>query len=701
MVKSSTALPDNDRVVKTLCKMCYLQCGIDVYVKDGKIVKVSGMVEHPLNQGEICIKAEQAIDYVYSEDRLKYPVKKENGQWKQISWDEALDTIVAKLRKAKEKFGDSSLIYIYGDPTGMVGPCGALLGQRFCDVYGTPYRSGVDSICYVIRGKAALCTVGKFNSPDAENANCIILWGHNPHNSLFAFARLIDNAMANGAKLIVIDPRRTVFAKRADIHIQPRPGTDCALGLAILNTIISEGLYDKEFVAKWTHGFDELAERVKEYPPEEVERITWVPAETIREIARMFAANKPACIVQGTNTLDQQASGFQNSRIILILQAITGNIDIPGGSIRVSGAVRMSPTRLMEKVQSLKLMGAEEYPVAYGMGGMVFGEAQSMEWPDVVLSGKPRISVGIVQGANPVVTWPNSNKVRQALEKLELLVVMDLFMTATTEMADIVLPASSFFETTEISHSASRLANAPYVIMRKQVIEPLWESWPDWKFWFELAKRMGYEEYFPWKGLDEYLDYLMKPMEPTGITINKLTQENPEGVVYGAKEYGEYQEKAFRTPTGKVELYSEMLKELGYDPLPYYTENPESPISAPELAKEYPLILTSGARMKEFWHSMFRQLPELSRKAPEALAEIHPDTAREYGVSDGDMMVVETTRGKMEIRAKATEDIMRGVVCIPHGWAKSNVNLLTDNKHADPISGYPALKGELCRIKKA
>lgn len=542
--------------------------------------------------------------------------------------------------------------------------------------------------------------MGKFQSPDAEESKCIILWGQNPQNSLFAFARLINNAMKKGAKLIVIDPRRTEFAGKADIFVQPRPGSDCALGLAMLNVIIGEGLYDKEFVEKWTYGFKELAERVKEYTPEWAEKITWVPAGKIREMARLFAKTKPACIVQGTNTLDQQAAGFQNSRIILILQAITGNVDTPGGSIRVSGAMRMNPTRLPDKVKDLKLMGADDYPIAYTVGEIIFGEAQIVEWPDHVVEGKVHLAVGIVQGANLVVTYPNTNKVRKALEKIDFLVVMDLFMTDTAKMADLVLPASSYFETTELCTSAARIANTPYAIMRKKVIEPLYESWPDWKFWFELAKKYGYAEYFPWKNMDEYLEYLLKPMEPQGISAKRLLVDNPEGIIFGKKEYGEYKEKGFRTPSGKIELSSKWVADLGYDPLPYYTENPETPYSSPEMAEKYPIVLTTGARIKEFWHSMMREVPGLLKLKPEAEAELHPDTAKKYGIKNGDMMVVKNIRGSIEIKAKVTSDIMPGVLMVPHGWANANVNFLTDNKHADPVSGYPVFKGLLCAIEK-
>jgi formate dehydrogenase (coenzyme F420) alpha subunit len=700
MVKDEKAPAQYDKVVKTLCKMCWIQCGMNAYVKDGKVIKVTGMKEHPMNQGELCVKGEHSLEWLYNKERLQYPQLKVNGKFEKIGWDKALDILASKIKEGKQKYGDDSLIFCFGDPVGIVATCGAMLGERFCDAFGTRYRSGPNTYCYVIRGKAALSTMGKFENPDAEESKCIILWGHNPQDSIFPYARLMNNAIKKGAKLIVIDPRRTEFAKQANIHAQPRPGSDCALGLAFINVIIEEKLYDKEFVDKWCYGFKELAERVKEFTPENAEKITWVPANKIREMARLFAKTKPACIVQGTNTLDQQASGFQNSRIVLILQALTANIDNPGGSIRVSGNLRMNPIRLPDKVKNLKLVGTDKYPIAYQLGETLFGESQTMEWPDHLVNDKVHMAVGIIHGANPLVTYPNTPKITKALEKIDFLVVMDLFMSETARTADLVLPAASFFETTELSTSAARLINAPFSIMRKKAIEPLYESWPDWKFWFELGKRCGYSEFFPWGDINEYLDNLLKPMEAQGISAKRLLIDNPEGISFGAKEYGEYPQKGFRTPSGKIEFSSQMVAALGHDPLPYYTENPESPYSTPELAKKYPIVLTTGAREKEFWHSMMRQVPDLLALKPEPSAVIHPDTAKKYGITNGDMIVVKNMRGSIDIRAKVTEDIMPGVIVVPHGWAKANINMLTDNKHADPISGYPIYKGLLCAIEK-
>lgn len=684
-------------VIKTACGCCHLSCGIDVHVDRGKIVKIEGMSEHPLNKGGLCIKGRHAADHLYSKDRLKYPMKRQNGKWLRITWGEALDTIAAKLKENKEMYGPNSLMVLLGDPgTTPRHPNG--LAWRVCDAYGTASLVGPNSICWEIRQKSQKFTLGKFTLPDPEFSKCIVLWGNNPHSSNPWHVKRILNAIDKGAKLIVIDPRRTAFAKKADIHIQPRPGTDAALALAILHTIISEGLYDSEFVQEWTYGFDRLAQHVKQYTPEEVENISGVSAEDLRKIARMFATHKPACIIQGTNCLDQQASGFQNSRAIAILEAITGNIDVPGGYVRVTAGLHLRPFNIPESEISL-MLGADRYPIAHRVFDRIYRESQAADWADTVLSEKPwAIKAMIIAGSNAAVTHPNSGKVQQALKKVDLLVVMDIFMTATAEMADIVLPACTFLEKTELCDVLpAYFGPEPWAMLRKQVVPPLWESWPDAKFWLELAKKLGYDEYFPWKDLDEVMDYFL---EPTGLTVKYLTEEAPCGVETAPKFYDEYKHRGFNTPSGKVELYSDELEKLGYDPMPTYYENPETAISNPELAKDYPLVLTTGARIHEYWHSQHRNVPALRRRVPDPIFEVHPETAKSYGVADGEWAIVETVRGSIEIKASVTEDITTNVISVPHGWQEANVNILTDDTPADPITGYPVLKGLLCRIRR-
>lgn len=679
-------------VVKTACQICHAMCGVNVYLDKGKIVKVDGMKEHPVNQGRLCPKASGMIDLVYSPERLKYPMKKENGEWKQISWGEALDTIAGKLEGIKEIYGSKALAICYGMIFLIQERPVVELARRLTDIYGTPNVFSVDSMCFRIRMSAYTQTMSKYMVPDVEGAKCVIVWGTNPDQSFPPVAWRISNL--EGRKLIVIDPRRTSVTERAHVHIRPRPGTDTALALSMLNVIIDEGLYDKEFVANWTSGFDQLVEHVKSYPPEEVEKITWVPAEKIREVARVYAATKPATIYQAWNALDQKATGFQNARAIAILQAITGNFDVAGGFVSVP-MVPYQFLRLMDKMEGMPL-GIDKFPLHYQSFSLVFGEGQAMVLHDALLTGKPYpVKAMIVSGSNPVLTWPNTNKLKEALKKLDFLVVMDLFMTETAKMADIVLPAASFLERDGLINMYAAAA-LPYVMLRKKVAQ-VGECWSDLKFWLELAKRMGYEEHFPWKDEEELYDYLLKP---ANLTVQYLKEEKPEGLFYTDINYKWYEKKGIRTPSGKIELYSTEMEKMGYDPLPVHIESPESPVSNPELAREYPLILTTGSRVLGNMQSQLRNIPRLRRRYPEPFVEIHPDSATECKIQDGEIVVVETKRGSIEIKALVTEDILPRVVNIPHGWNEANVNILTDEKPADTVVGNPALKALLCRIRK-
>lgn len=682
--------------ILTVCQGCLYSCGIEAYVRDGKLVKVKGMSEHPVNKGRLCPKGANMINWVYSPERLKYPMKRENGGFKRISWDEALDTIALKLKKIKEEHGAKAVVSLFGMIFFVQGRVTKEIMQRFYDVYGTPNIFSVDSMCYRVRISAQMMTFGTRAIPDLEagNSNCLVFWGHNPHASQPPLAWRLTAKNLEGKKIIVIDPRKTPIAEKADIHIKPRPGTDCALALAMMNRIISRGLYDREFVENWTFGFDKLEEHVKDYPPEKVEKITQVPKEKIIEAAEIFATTKPACIHQSWNTLDQTTAGFDSTRALSILQAITGNYDIPGGWTRHIEPPYRSP-RMPEIVKDPPI-GVENFPLHYKVKERFFGEGHGMYLPDAILNEKPYpIKAAIVTATNPLRTWPNTNKFEKALKKLDFLVVMDLFMTDTAKLAHIVLPAATFLERDEWPHFPFVLG-FPYIMLRKKVIE-FEECWPDIKFWMELAKRMGYEKYFPWKDVDEAMDDVM---ESSGLTVKYLREEAPQGLFWEPLKYKRYETEGFPTPSRKVEIYSEALKEMGYEPLPVYIEPLESPISTPELAKEYPHILTTGSRLLEFLHSGHRNVEKLRKKNPEPFAELNTETASQYGIKDGDKIVVETKRGRIEIKAKVDEDILPNVVNISHGWDEANVNILTDEKPANTVGGQPAFKSLLCKISK-
>ncbi|MFC2072218.1 molybdopterin-dependent oxidoreductase [Chloroflexota bacterium] len=680
------------KIIKTDCILCVWGCGINAYVEDERLVKVEGMTEHPLNQGVLCPRGAALVDYVYSPDRLKYPMKRVNGNWERISWGEALDIIAGKLQQFKGEYGAHTLAIFCGS-IGVENNELAAFARRFRGAYGTPNFLSVESNCYRSRILAHQLTFGIFLLEEPEKAKCVFLWGHDPDNSKPMLANTLYKALDEGLKLVVINPKRTPLAK-SGTHIPIRPGTDCALALAMLNVIISEDLYDKEFVQKHTVGFDKLKEHVEQYPPERVAEMTLIPADDIRRVARMFATAESACIVPGVCALDQQINGLQNNRVFAILQAVTGNVDVPGGWVNVPFP-RLGSLQIKVDEEPI---GASEHPLFYRLWGREAPYGQAMYLSDAILDEKPYpIKALIVTGGNPIITLPDSNRIKQALEKLDLLVVIDMFMTETAKMADIVLPACSFMERSGVGYVYAVTSGIPYLLLRKKVIEPLWECWPDWKFWSELGRRMGYGELFSWQTDDEIVEYWLKS---TGLTIEQLTEQNPEGIFFTEKKYDMCRRGEFRTPSKKIELYSQTLADHGYDPLPVHIEPSQSPVSSPGLAKTYPLILTTGARILQYTHTQFRNVTALQQAAPEPIAEIHPDTAKEYGIVDGDMVAIETRKGKIRMKARITEDLVPHIVSIPHGWSEANANMLTELEPRDPVTGYTELKALLCRIRR-
>ncbi len=677
-------------IVKTACELCAWSCGMDVEVEKGRITRVKGMKEHPLNFGRLCPKGSVAPDYIYSRERITYPMVKEGNKWKKVDWDYAMELVTENLKEVREE-NPKYFATIIGMPILLGGSSTVGFIRRFMDVYGTPNCFSPESMCYRHQIIGYILTIGKFNVAEVDNANCIIVWAHNPHASKPPLAWRIEKAKERGAKLIVIDPRKTKVAKIADIHAAVRPGSDIYLALGLMKVIIEEELYDKEFVSNYCVGFEELKNHVAKYSLEEISEKTWVDAETIIEIARTFATTKPACIVQGVNALDQVPTGVQNSRSVAILHALTGNIDVKGGFVRAA-RVHTRNLRLVEMLNDVPL-GIKEHPLFYQVWETHLGEGQGMYLYDAVLEGKPYpIKSIFVAGSNPALTWPNSNKVVEMLKKVEFLAVMDMFMTETAKYADVFLPAASFLERYELVDYYSVIFGIPYMMLRKKVIEPLGEAKSDVEFWLELAKKMGFKNYFPWKNVEEVLNYVL---EPTGYSFEDLNEKYPSGVWTGEVKYEEYKKRGFKTPSKKVEIYSETLKNLGYDPIPTPKEPSESPYS--EKVKEYPLILTTGARDVYYTHSQMRNVEKMRKILPEAYVEINPKTAEKFGVKDGDKVIVRTERGSIVVRAKVTEDIAPGVINIPHGWSEGNVNVLTSNKPGDPISGCPELKALLAR----
>ncbi len=678
-------------VVNSSCMLCVWDCGIKAHVEDGRLVKTEGMPEHPVTNGYICPRGENLPAYVYSDSRLLYPYRRKNGGLERITWDQALDICAENLTKIKEKYGARALAIFCGS-VGVENIEVAAFAQRFKSAYQTPNLLSVENICYRMRILARQLTFGRYVGEDYRKAECIVLWGHNPDGSRRMLGDLIREKIAKEKiELIVIDPKRTDLAKMG-LHLQIRPGTDAALALAMLHVIINEDRCDKEFVENYTKGFPELKEHIQQYTPEWAAEITGVPATDIKIVARIFAQSNAACILQGINTLDQHRNGFQNSRLLALLQIVTGNIDKPGTWVTIP-FIRMADLRLpMEE----KPIGADEYPIFYSVWGRVSPYGIATLFPKAVLEGIPYpMKASIVTAANPLVTYPDSGLYRKAFEALDFRVSIDPFINETAELSDVLLPACTFLEKSSLGYVYGVVNCEPYAMLRKKVIEPLGESRPDWWIWTELAKRMGLGEYFPWTSEEEIFDYLL---EPSGF---KDELKNKLGIFFAEKGYYQYKTKPFPTPSKKIEIYSDTLKEYGYDPLPGYVEPAQSPISTPELFKEYPIILISGARQPEYAHSQQRNIPALRALNPEPLAEMHPATAQRHGLVDGEKVKISTKHGSVKMRLKINEDVMTGVVTVPHGWGLANVNEITNVETREPITGYPDFKAILVRVEPA
>jgi anaerobic selenocysteine-containing dehydrogenase len=671
----------NTRSVKSICRLCQSACGINVHTEKGRLVKVAAMKEHPVHC--LCVKAAAIPDWLYSPKRITQPLKKVNGEWQQTSWDDALGIVAERLGKIKAEYGTKSLVVHLGEP--LVGTEVPRLAIRFCSLFGTPnYTSGA-SLCFIAKAMGHGLAFARRMFPLAPSyakTKCAVVWGRNPSQSKIGEEANILAAQKRGARLIVVDPRATSLAKKADLHIQLKPGSDGALALALMNVIIAEGLYDKEFVENWAFGFDKLKEHVRGYTPEAVAATTGIAADKIRQFARSYATAKPATITQGVS-LDHCINGVQTSHAIAILIAISGNLDVAGGNT-YDAPLPQTSLRVKGLVKVEEAIGAD-YPVFTKF----VSETTAMPVPDAILTGNPYpVKALIVQACNPVLTWPDTEKVVRALEQLDLLVVSDLFMNETAQMADIFLPAAVFLEKKIIMDYATK--GIPFFMLGQKAIEPPPDCKEDWQFWAELGRKLGYADYFPWRDGDELLAYLLKP---TGLTLEKL-EENPSGVFYGDYERRrKYETDGFDTPTGKLEIFSPRLAAYGYDPLPTFSL-PQEP------TEEYPFTLITGTRTIAYTHSQYHDIDKLKELEPEPLVEINEGDAAALGIADGDSVVVESAEGSVNLKARLTPDILPKVISLQHGWAEANVNLLTAYQPFDPISGYPALKNVLCRVRK-
>ncbi len=713
--------PDKGKkqTVTGICGICPGGCGVNIELVDGKIEGISPLKDHPI--GVVCVRGLHAKEIVYSEDRLKYPLlrtgEKGEGKFERIPWDDALDRIAHTFQKIKKNFGAQAVMSYFGrgsfdnnltDLFGARGmPCQGVSGFLF--PFGSPNGTGCSSVCYVSYGVfASLSTIGAqmdATYADFDSADLVVLWGANPPtDSPPNRVKKILNAKKRGARVIAIDHMRSDMAKMADQWVGVRSGTDGALALSMMNVIVNEGLYDKDFVQQWTKGFEDLRQYVQQFPPEKVETITRVPKETIVALAREIAGAKGASLVMYTG-LEYTSSGVQNIRSVLSLWAITGNLDVPGGLVfRPRSPVRF-PRVGLEPPKGVKPIGADRYPLFCD----VLKASQFMEAPRAILKSDPYPARALmVLGASILTSLPNPNLWKECFRKLDFMVVFDRFMTGDAMYADIVLPATTNFE-----NLGYQKYPGGYCQLRPKVIEPIGEARSSFQFLTQLAGKLGYGHLFP-ATEEERLEFAFKD---TPVSLEDL-KAHPEGVRYdgGRMEYRKYEKgllrsdgkPGFNTACGKVELVSSMMRKYGYDGLPVYEEPTEGPLGSPELYKNYPLVLNTGARLQSAFRSQHLNIPGLLKLQPKPQVLLHPSDAEARGISDGDKVWVESPRGKVGVRAKVTDDVMTGQVELNVGggspihaeeWREANANYVTDFKNRDPISGFPVYKALLCEVR--
>ncbi|MFH0729346.1 MAG: molybdopterin-dependent oxidoreductase [Pseudomonadota bacterium] len=673
------------------CTLCYHSCGKEVTVYDGKIVDVTGQKSHPLNKGFLCPKGRATAEHIYHPSRLMHPLKKDGTGFKQIAWDQALDEIAGKLRSLKDKYGPSVLGFFCGS-VGVENFEMVALTQRFKAAIGSANYFSVESICYRMRIRCRQITFGSYPVEEL-NSNLYVLWGHNPAESDFPLAMAIKENRLKGAKVIVIDPKRIAIADHAEMYLKIRPGTDGALAMALMHVIITEKLYDADFINQWTIGFDQLVPHVQPYTPEWAEKVTWIPAEDIRKLARVFATTKGAAIYQGTCTQDQQANGTQTNRAIAVLQTIVGGINVPGGWV-------LSPRLKMKNIGlpvDARPLGTDKYPLFYELWGRTSPYGIVSMVPESI---PDKLKAFMVLGGNPIVTMPDSNAFREAFKKLEMLVVYEQFHTDTTKLAHYVLPATSHLEGWSLAYNYNVCHCLPYIMVRAQAIEPLGECRGVLDVYKGLAERLDLQDKFPWEDEQALVKDILQPCE---LDFDYLTTKKPEGDYYQEKRYGS-QKGDFRTPSGKIEIFSQAIADVGFDALPTYLEPDKTPQGSlwAKLGEKYPLILSTGQRVLTNTASQMHHIPWLKNNEPFPKAELGPETAARYGITHGQSVWVETDRGRAKMWASVDDRIAEGVVLVPHGGSgDENANLLTDCQNREPIMGYPTWKSALCNIQPA
>ncbi len=782
------------------CGLCISRCGSTAVIENGRFVALEPDPSHPTGKA-LCAKGRAAPELVYHPDRLLYPLKRTRPKgdpdpgWQRISWEEALNVTATRLKQIAAESGPESVVFSVVSPSTSASDDAVIWISRLMNAFGSPNLCASMELCGWGRYQATTYTYGTsvpgHYMPDLEHAGCILFWGYNPNLARLSHATATVEALKRGARLIVVDPRKTGIAKKANLWLQVRPGTDAALALGITHVMLEHGWYDREFVRDWTNGpllvrldnghflmrsdlleesgdrqyvawsetkgrplfydpltgayegtdpqpalwgtfkvktrqgevvcqpaFQRAADLCRRYSPDRVEAICGISPDQVEAAARMLWETRPVAYYAWSG-VEMHTNSTQIARAIAQLYALTGSFDSPGGNVAFAmvPTANVSGTELMPPEQRMKALGLPDRPLGPSRWQFVTTD----EVYRGILEQRPyRVSGLVGFGANLLLAHADVRRGREALSALDFYVHADLFMNPTAELADIVLPVASAFEreALKIGFEVSQDAQA-WVQLRPRMVEPQGETRSDTQIVFELAQRLGLGRHF-WNG-DIEAAYRQQ-LEPSGVSLETL-REHPGGLrATQQTRYRKFAEpvngvpRGFNTPTRKIELYSEVMLDHGYPPLPEYEEPLMGPLSRPDLVERYPLVLTC-AKNTLFCESQHRALPSLRRQALDPEVELHPTTADERGIHAGDWVSIETPVGSVRARAWLNDTLKPNVVCGQHGWWQAatdidapgydafsadgvNFNLIIGNDAIDPVSGSVPHRSYLCQVRR-
>lgn len=698
--KLHSKVPGKDTGIFTrnsFCDVCAPgpHCGVTCYVKDGRIIKVEGTDGHPTNHGLLCPKGQSNRQYVYRKDRILTPLRRVGergeGRFEPITWEEAWAEIVPRLNAVREQYGPSSVAF-YSGYNKWYRP----FLQRLCYSFGSVNYGTESSSCFTSTVMSwRVATGADFAAPDLGRAGIFLGWCYNGYYGQYLMTAGVEKARERGMKVIIVDPRITpAVEKQCDLHLRIRPGTDCALALGLARELIVNDWVDHKYIEENVYGYEEYKNYVMDFPPERVEELTGVPAAQVRLAAQMIHENDPLAINQSSAALVHHTNGMQTHRAVMALSALMGSYDRPGGMIpapltyahSMAGFSTLDHEFPFEKYpkDAPRPVGAVRFP----LWDEVVGEMQGCDLARQITEGEPYPVKALWAHGMNFRMFNADRELEKALKELDFFVDIDLFLTDSAKLADIVLPCCSSFERSEF-----KVFGGGFGQWTEPVIAPLGESRPDDEILCELARRLDLDDDLLRAGPEACVRYILRetPIDVDLLKANSQFPQKLEGV-----EIIPVGEHKFRTPTGKFELWSTIIeRHPGLDPLPTWKDSIDD--ADPE---EYPFRLVAGARLPTTLHSRLHDVPWLRSMRPEPTADLNHSDAARMGIRRGDAIELRTTAGCITVAANPTLRVRPGTVHMYHGYREADVNSIVPAGHNDPYSGFPGYRSVRCAVAK-